>query len=550
MGRKIGRWQFFLLISVTVWATVSFFAPTLEAKEPQPGDPVMLQGFLQNWPISNEIWRILSPDLEKLGIQVELKAGTLDEWMGDIIGTGNRYHIVLESWAGPPERLDPNFFLMEWFHSSRGVKGGRNLGYYSNKEFDQLVDAQSVEMDTSKRQLLVRKAQKILARDHAIFPIFHHDYVHSYNTERIEGVVPVVGSGIGLPYNPWTLYKAKPKTNLKEIRLVNIHDIRRLNPFGLPEAENDGWLRLIYDTFIKYDQDLNLIPWAAESWKMVDNTTVEIVLRNGMKFHDGKPVTVEDVKFTFDYIMKWKFPGFATAWQNIKSVDVLDGRRVRFKLTQPFAPFVANVLGYVFIAPKHIWEKIPETAGVAHPSDWSNPNPVGSGAYQFVEWKKAEYFHFKANKNHFMPPHFDGIYHIVNPNPDSMLAMMEKGQAEIMSWGIDAKQAERLNALPNVKAVPAPNIGMYEIRPNFKMKPMDDLAFRQAFHHTINKKAMLEIVLGGLGRICANTPINPLNKFWNDPEIPVVEFDLAKARTILKDAGYTWDQKGHLCYPK
>jgi peptide/nickel transport system substrate-binding protein len=551
MGKKRNSVRGMVVALMTLGALIFVVAqPGVQAKDPEPGEPVILKSWLPNWPISNEMWRILSADLEKLGIQVELKTGNLDEWVGDIIGVGNRYHFVTMAWGGGTDRLEPDFFLTEWFHSSRATKGGRNYGSYINKEYDKIADAQRIEMDRNKRQVLVRKAQKIVAKDHASFPVFHHDYIHGYNTERVEGVIPVPGCGIGFPYNPWTLYKAKPKTAIREVRLANIHDIQTLNPLGLPEAENDAWLRLMYDTFVKYDPDLNLVPWAAESWKIVDNTTVDIVLRDGMKFHDGKPVTVADVKFTFDYIKKWEFPAYTNAWKNIKSIDIMEGRRIRFKLVQPFAPFVANVLGYVPIIPKHIWEKIPETVGVAHPSDWPNPKPIASGPYEFVEWKKAEYLHLKANKNHFMAPNFDGMYVIVNPTLNGIINMLEKGEIEIMAWNMDGKQAQRLNALPNIKAVAAPNHGLYEIRPNLKMKPTDDLAFRKAIHHAINQKAMLDIILGGYGRICTNTPITPVNKFWNDPEIPAVEFDLNKAKNILKDAGYTWDQKGRLCYPK
>jgi len=516
------------------------------------GEPVVIKNWIFNIPTVIENWRVLSADLEKLGIQAEIIPGPLDQWVGEIINAEqHKYNSVTQSWAGGPDRLDPDFYLTEWFHSSRAAKGGRNYGYYINKEYDKVAEAQKIEMDDAKRQQLVRKAQMMLAKDNPFFPIYHHGYVHAYNKERLEGVIPVMGTGIGMPYTPWTFYKAKPKTSLREIRVVNIYDIHRLNPFATPEAENENWLRLIYDTFAKRDPDLNLIPWAAESWKIVDKMTVDIVLRDGMKFHDGKPVTVEDVKFTFDYISKWKFPLLSRVWRQITSVDIMDGRRVRFKLVEPYAPFVANVLNYAFIAPKHIWEKIPESVGVANPADWPNSNPVGSGPYQFVEWKKGEYFHLKANKNHaLMPPNLDGIYYIVNPTIQGVMAMMEKGQAEITGVILDGKQGKYLDSLPHLKMVAAPNHGLQEIRPNLKMKPFDDPAFRQAFQHAINRKMMLDVALDGYGTICHNTPITPLNKFWNDPNIPVIEFDLSKARAILKAAGYTWDEKGKLRYPK
>jgi len=257
------------------------------------------------------------------------------------------------------------------------------------------------------------------------------------------------------------------------------------------------------------------------------------------------------VKFTFDYISKWKFPLLSRVWRQITSVDIMDGRRVRFKLVEPYAPFVANVLNYAFIAPKHIWEKIPESVGVANPADWPNSNPVGSGPYQFVEWKKGEYFHLKANKNHaLMPPNLDGFYYVVNPTIQGVMAMMEKGQAEIVGTNLDGNQGRHLDSLPHLKMVTVKSHGLQEIRPNLKMKPFDDPAFREAFQHAMNRKMMVDVVTNGYALAAPTTPIAPLNKFWSDPETPFVEFDLSKARAILKAGGYTWDEKGKLHFPK
>jgi peptide/nickel transport system substrate-binding protein len=540
----------FLKIAVTlIFALALMYAPvglsTAHSKE-----PVSIKGWCPNWPAHIEIWRMLSQDLKKLGIGIDLKTATFDEWVGEIVAKHNPYDLVIMSWGGGPERLEPSFFLTEFFHSSRSEPGGRNYGHYVNKEYDEIVDAQLMEMDVTKRQKLVRKAQELISRDNVFFPVFHSDYIQAYNVERIADAVVVMGTGVGFPYVPWTFYKAKPKTKMRELRVVNIHDIHTLNPFSTPDVENEGWLRMIYETFVIRDRDTKIIPRAAESWQVVDSTTVDIVLREGMKFHDGMPVTVEDVKFTIDYIKKWKFPPLSRVWKNIESVKIMEGRRVRFKLVRPYAPFVANILLHAFIAPKHIWEKIPESAGVAHPIDWPNPDAIGSGPYQFVEWKKGEYFHLKAVKDHWMAPNFDGLWYIFNPTIDGCIALLEKGQVEIMGWYLDPKQAKDLDALPHMKSVGAPNHGIHELRPNLSMKPMSDPEFRRAFQHIINRRAMLDIIRGGFGTVARNTPITPLVKFWNNPDIPVVEYDLDKARQILKAAGYTWDEKGQLLYPE
>jgi len=516
----------------------------------QSKEPVVLKSWVPNWPSHIEPMRVLSNDLKALGIEIKLRTGNLDEWVAEIIGKDSPYHTVYMSWTGSPARMEPTFFLRELYHSSRAAPGGRNYGNHINKEYDDVVDAQMSEMDMGKRQKLIRKAQEILAKDNATFPLWFRDYVQAYNTETVEGVVPTMGSGIGFPHNPWTFWKARPKTKRRELKLVNMHDIHELNPFAAGDAETEGWLRLAYDTFAKRDPDTNLpIPWAAESWNVVDDTTVDIVLRAGMAFHDGKPVTVEDVKFTFDYIKKWEFPMYSRVWHNVESVEILKDRRVRFKLFKPYAAFADDILLHAFIAPKHIWEKIPESVGVANPTEWPNPDPVGSGPFEFNEWKKAEYFHYKANKNHFMAPNFDGLYVIVVPSIEGMMGMLEKGDVDIYGWTLGPKQVKRLNGFKHIKVVSTPSHGFHEIRPNLNMKPMNDPMFRKAMQYAINRKGTLDIAAGGYGTICANTPITPLIRFWNNPDIKPFEFSMKKAREILKSAGYTWDEKGRLCYP-
>lgn len=545
MRKKLAFWKMAVMLIFALGILCSPMGQTMAiAKE-----PVVLKSWVFGVPETIEIWRILGEDLKKLGIQTDIKTGALSEWVGEIIKRDHNYHLVTMIWGAGPDRLEPSFFLTGFYHSQQAKPGGRNYGNYINKEYDQVIDEQIKEMDKEKRQKLVRKAQEIIARDNVFFGVYHRDYIQAYNTERIEGVVPTIGSGIGFPYAPWTFLMASPKSKVTEPRIVGKHDLVTLNPFAVSQGQNEGWLRLAYDTFVKRDQNTELIPWAAESWKISDDTTIEMVLRKGMKFHDGRPVTVKDVKFTFEYIKKWKFPALSQVWRNIDRIDIMEGNRIQFKLFKPYAPFAENILLRAFIAPKHIWEKIPDTVGVTNPQDWTNPNPVGSGPYTFAEWKKGEYFHLKANKAHWMAPKFNGLYYIVIPSIENQMAMLEKGQAEILGWYVDLKQGKKLEKFSHLKMVSVPGHGIHDIRPNVKLKPLNDPEFRRAVQHAIDRRKMLDIIYGGRGTVCRNTPISPLIKFWNNPDIPMKDFDLDKAREILKSAGYTWDSNGRLCYP-
>jgi peptide/nickel transport system substrate-binding protein len=307
-----------------------------------------------------------------------------------------------------------------------------------------------------------------------------------------------MGSGIAMSYIPWSYYRMKPLGNRKVVRVTNIYDIVTLNPFQTPEINNSTMLRWMYPTFVIRAPDTTVQPWAAEKWSVPEPTKVDLVLRDGMKFDDGKPVTVEDVKFTFDYILQWKFPALARVTDSVESVEIKGPREVRFNLKKPSASFVPSVLGFAFIAPKHIWEGVPGSSGLKSPADWPNEKPVGYGAFRFKEWRKGEYLHFDVNKGFFTPPNIDGVIWLVVPNIENQLAMMERGEADLIGWTIDAEQAKRLRAHKDLTVVTVPSHGLHEARFNMEMAPTNDPKFRLALQHAINRPELIDVVFGGL----------------------------------------------------
>ena len=507
-----------------------------------------LNYWIPNWPDQIEISNQATAAWQKLGLTVEVQQGTLDTWTAQIVGEHKMPHLGSMSWGGAPDRLEPDYFLTEFLYSKRMTKGGLNYGNYSNPKYDKLIEAQRQEMDPAKRQKLVWEAQVTSAADNPSLVLLHRDYVQAYNTARFEGVVPVLGSGIAMPYIPWSYFKMKPKTARKLVKVTSIYDIHTLNPFATPEVHNSTLLRWIYPPFVIRDENTNISPWTAESWKVVNPTTVEVVLRDGMKFHDGKPVTVDDAKFTFDYILQHKFPALSRVPDSIESVEVADRRTLRFRLKAPFAPFVASVLGFTFIAPKHIWEKV--GAGLKTPADWPNDQPIGSGAFSFGEWKKGEYLFLKTNKAHWMPPHIDGVYWLPVPSLDNQIGMLERGEADMLGWNVDLKQAERISQTKDLKVVRSATHGVHEIRMNADMPPVSDPKVRLALSTAIDRKQISEIVFGGAATVAGNTFITPLSKPWSNSNVSNPAPSIDKAREILKAAGYTWNAEGKLVYPK
>ncbi len=289
------------------------------------------------------------------------------------------------------------------------------------------------------------------------------------------------------------------------------------------------------------------MPWALQSWNIVNPTTVDIVLRPNTKFHDGRTATAEDVKFTFDFINRHRFPAMSRVYEAVESAEITGDLTVRLKLHQPSAPFTANVLGYAFLAPKHIWEAVP--ASLATPADWPNDRPIGSGPWRLVEWRKGEFLQFAANRDFFAPPKLDGMVVRAVPQMESMVGMIERGDSDMLGWNLDMTLGARISRNPDLEVVRTPTHGQHELRLNLGMAPTNNRAFRMALQHATDRKKLLDIIFSGAGTVSNGSPITPALESWANPDIRAPEVSLDRARAVLRDAGFSWNAQGRLLMP-
>ncbi len=503
--------------------------------------------FVPNWPDHVELWRQLSQAWQPLGVQLELRQGTLDTWVADVVGAHKTPHLTSMSWGGAPDRLDPDYFLTEFFRGARDINGGLNYGHYHSDDFDKVDGAQRAEMDINKRQALVRDAQGQIAKDIPSLFLFYRDIIHAYNKKTFTGMTPIFGNGIGAPYMPVAYMNIEGLTPRKVINTATLYDVASLNPFFTPEVYNSGIMRLMYGTLVTRDAKTDLMPWVLESWNVVDPTTVDVVLRPGTKFHDGHPATVDDLKFTFDFIAKWKFPNMSRVTDSVASTDITGDNTLRIKLKEAYAPFVANVLGYMFIAPKHIWSNLP--ANLSSPMDWPNDHPIGTGPWKFVTWKKAQFLQFAANEDFFMKPKLDGMVMLPVPQLETMIGMLDRGDIDMIAWSLDVPTAQRIEKNADLLSARVGGHGMHEIRCNLAMAPCNNPAFRLALQHATDRKKLLDVLFAGAGVLSKGAPTTPALTFWANPDLVLPEPSIDKARAVLKDAGFGWDGNGQLLMP-
>jgi peptide/nickel transport system substrate-binding protein len=486
-------------------------------------------------PVRNEIGLLLTQTWEQLGIRVNPMPMDFDGYNA-ILTSGEGYHAWISGYVSRPERLDPDVLLYQPFHS----ESENNFSYYSNPEYDAAVDAQRSEMDIQARLEAVHEAQQILARDLPNIALYHVAEVHFYNNRLFENPTPMVGQGL---YNVWNLVDIVPLTDQRWMLMGEVESIDTPNPFAETTGANIEFMRLVYDLLARVGPDGSPQPWAAESWEVIDDVTVQVNLRQGMTFHDGEPLTAEDVKFSYDIQKEEGASIYKPFLEPISEVEIVDDHTLIFHLSTPYPALFQATFAQIYLLPQHIWESIPSPR-----ADADNSHPIGSGPFMFETWLVNEEIRLPAFKEHWNAPQVDGLIQVNYANPDALFQGLVNEEIFMHDRRLLPAAIEQAAGYEHLTRVDLTDFGVYYVGFNLSQPPFDSLEFRQAIAHTIDYDTIVNTILAGYG-----TPgggfIAPANEFWHDPTVEFPQYDLEAARQILADAGYEWDAEGRLYLP-
>ncbi len=453
------------------------------------------------------------------------------------------FDVSMYGWGGRVERLDPQHFLGS-LYGGQADRGGTNPGGYVNEEYDALFELQSGLFDPNERREVILSMQEIAMSDAPISVLYYRDEVNAYNNERFDNFVVMTGEGL---YNEWLQYSVTPLTDKRILTVGTPQEPDNINPLASTTVWGWKFLRLVYDKLVRLSPDIEPIPWAAEEIVPIDDVTVDIILRSGMTFHDGMPVTAEDVKFTFDYYIENDFAYFRPFYRVIERTDVIGENRVRFTLEEPYAPFVTVTLSQIPILPKHIWENIDNPAELA-PADIPT---VGSGPFMFDRYDRGEYKRILTFWDHFAAEdvEIEGMDYIIFADSEGVLTGLVTKQVDMTAQRMDPGHIPTAERNPHLTLVIQPNFAYHYFIFNTRRTPFDDVNVRRALSHAVNKEAFIDVLMEGLGEP-GSSIVAPVNVFWHNPEVEQFEFDLDKARQLLREAGYRWDSQGRILFPE
>src|SRR5213593_2199252 len=273
-------------------------------------------------------------------------------------------------------------------------------------------------------------------------------------------------------------------------------------------------------------------PSLAVSWKNLDDSTWEVKLRGGVKFHDGTPFSARDVKATFDRVLNPE--NKLTARGNhakIKSVEVVDDLTVRFKTDGPYPLFVERMTALVMQSEKVIKDK-------GH--EWMQENPVGTGPYKLVKWAKKQEHLLLRNDDYWGPkPAFKYVRIRIIPEQATQIAELISGGVDIIK-AVPPDQMDVINKSGQARTSTSPILRTAFIQLDQAGRsgknPFTDRRVRQAANLATNMDGIIKHVLNGLGDRVA-TAVNPM-AFGFDPGLKPYKQDLAAAKKLLAEAGY------------
>lgn len=493
-------------------------------------------------PIRYEAAFLIKEAWEKLGLRVNVQPLEFSTLIQRFYNEQN-FDIAIVGWSGRVERLDPQHFLGT-LHSEQTDVGGNNPGGYFNPTFDDLFEKQAVEFDVNKRRELVLEAQAIAMVEQPLSILFYRDEVVAYNNTTFKGFVPMAGEAI---YNEWLPFTVEPVGNSRTLTIGTSQEPDNINPLDSTTVWGWKFMRLYYDKLVRLSPDIEPVPWAARSIDPIDDLTIEVVLRSGMTFHDGKPVTVEDIKFTYEYFMEKDFAYFRPFYRPLDRVDIIDSNTLHFILKEPVANFITVTMSQIPILPKHLWENI-------HDPSQLSPDEVptiGSGPMKFDRYDRGEYKRLVKFEDHFRAREIDidAIDYIIYADTEGVFTGMITQQVDMTAWRMEPAQIGLAEQEPHLSVVSVPDFGYYHMTYNLRTPPFDDIKFRQAIAHAIPKRTFVDVLLDGRGEP-GTSVIAPVNTFWHNYEVRIYEYNLDLAMGLLRQAGYQLDSSGRLNFPE
>ena len=283
----------------------------------------------------------------------------------------------------------------------------------------------------------------------------------------------------------------------------------------------------IQEALVKVDAQGRLVPWLAERWHTTDNLNYTFFLKKGVRFHGGRELTAEDVKFVLDRARnpETKHP-HARQYEDIATIHVRDPYTVTVALKRTNAMFLYNLA---------------RQGSVIYPReavDQQKSQPIGTGPFMLERWDRGDRIVLKRNPEYHVKglPKLERVTFRFIPDANAALAALQAGDIDVMAFGLGPESVEVVRRAPTLQLIQGETTNDVILALNNSKKPFSDVRVRRAITHAIDKPEVVKGAMFGFGRVLGSN-VDPLNPYFVDMA-KAVPYDPARAKQLLAEAGY------------
>jgi ABC-type transport system substrate-binding protein len=322
-----------------------------------------------------------------------------------------------------------------------------------------------------------------------------------------------------------------------------------LDPALITDVQGGGIAAKIFNGLVRFNENLDIVPDIALSWKLSENQLAYTFrLRRDVQFSNGKRVTAQDVKYSFERILKpgtkapltWvldRIEGandvLAGKAATVSGILVVNDHIITIKLVKPFGPFLSLLaMTTAYIVPREEVERLGQDFGT---------HPVGTGPYVLADWKHGQYLRLTAREDYFEGrPKLNGIYYRIIPEDLTAVMEFDTGRLDVLLIPSSEYQRYTTDPMWRDHVYGRTGLNTYYLGFNCTKPPFTDVRVRKAVNMAIDRQQMLNTLLEKRG-VLATGPVPP--ELWKNKVLSRAlqrqgyVYDPAKARELIREAG-------------
>lgn len=487
---------------------------------------------------------------EELGVPAEVSTKDINTMWSELYNDNRARHLHLDVTPDMPQLLEPHNILRSYQAKRAGANGLGNVNQYANCEFTNLVNKQVSVSDPKERRDLVHEAVKIWSEDVASINLFSM-YVRSvYRPDQVNIATDTGEQGVSDRNTDLFIRDTSPAKG--DTIHTSITNTAMQSSTYMVNTPSTIWGTVVYSPLVYFNKNRKLKPYLATDWKIENEATrFTFNLRTDATFHNGDPITAEDVKWTMEFVNNNTAKFQEASEVPYKSIEAVDDHTVVFTFNEPYSPFLRGTATTWGIVPKDVWL---DGGAEENPGNVKLDPIVGSGAYRVTNWRQNELLQLEPYDDHWV--NAEGKF-VLRTFEDQTSAVRSFEQGDLsMIFSISSDLAADLKDKPFAEVVGVPGFGDWWLQPQHSFPVTQFRAFRRALSEAIDREFLSELLTRKAGKIhLYSAPFGERHPFYPENAKGLTKIaesksgNINKARQILKDAGWTWNDNDRLVYP-